>query len=260
MTGKAEGLAAFDLSGKAAIVTGAARGLGKGMARGLAMAGSDLLLVDLLADELEATANELGAVSGRRVLAHPADLADMAALLDIVPRALAELGRVDILINNAAATVRKPFLEVAPEEFDKVLAVNLKADFFLCQQAARAMVAQGGGKIINLGSQTCEQGVANLAAYGASKGGVCALTMALAVELAPYGINVNAIAPGFFMTDLNRTVWQDKATRERLEARVPLGRLGEPGDLAGTAVFLASPASDYLTGRVLYMDGGWGVA
>ncbi|MEW6263264.1 MAG: glucose 1-dehydrogenase [Thermodesulfobacteriota bacterium] len=248
----------FSLEGQVSLVTGSARGLGQGMARALAQAGSDLALVDILSETLSETAAALAEETGRRVLALPADLSRIEEPAELVRRTVAGLGRLDVLVNNAATTVRKPFLEIAPDEFDRVVAVNARAAYFLSQHAARRMIAQGrGGKIINMASLSCEIGIRNLTAYGVSKGGVYALTKGLAVELAPHRIRVNAIAPGFFATDLTAPVWSDDRRRPNIEARIPLGRMGTPDDIAGTIVYLASAASDYLTGRVIYLDGGW---
>ena len=248
----------FSLEGKVSIVTGSARGLGKAMARGLAEAGSDLMLVDVLPGRLEKTAVQLAAETGRNVSSMVVDLGNMEELAKITPKCLEEFGGVDILINNAAVTVRKPFLDITPDEFDRILSVNTRATYFLAQQIARQMIRQGrGGKIINMASLTSEIGMHNITAYGASKGGIYALTKGLAVELAEHRICVNAIAPGFFATDLTAPVWEDETKNRWVTSRIPLGRAGVPDDITGTAIYLASPASDYLTGRVIFLDGGW---
>lgn len=154
--------------------------------------------------------------------------------------------------------VRKPFLEIAPDEFDSIMAVNTKATYFLSQHVARWMIKQGqGGKIVNMASLTSEIGMHDITAYVASKGGIYALTKGLAVELAKHRICVNAIAPGFFVTDFTAPVWGEEEKREWVRSRIPLGRPGTPEDMVGTVVYLASPASDYLTGRVIFLDGGW---
>jgi NAD(P)-dependent dehydrogenase (short-subunit alcohol dehydrogenase family) len=248
----------FSLYHKVAIITGAARGMGRSMATGLARAGADAMLVDVLGDRLEHTARKIGEETGRQVGYQVMDLADVASLNDLVTACLDQFGHVDILVNNAAATVRKPFLEISPEEYDRVMAVNAKATYFLSQSVAKVMIDQGkGGKIINMASLTSEIGMLNLSAYGTSKGGIYALTKALSVELAPYSICVNAIAPGFFLTDLTAPVWETGLMREWVKSRIPFGRPGEPDDIIGTAIYLASHASDYLTGRVIFLDGGW---
>ena len=248
----------FNLKGKIGLVTGAARGLGRAMATGLAGAGADLLLVDVLEDALAQTARDIASETGRKIVHRSADLGSSESLESIVADCVDRFGRLDILVNNAATTVRKPFDEITPEQFDRIMAVNTKAAYFLSQHAARQMIRQGGGgKIINMASLTSEIGMQNITAYGASKGGVYALTKGLAVELAPHRICVNAIAPGFFVTDLTAAVWDNTEKRSWIQSRIPLGRPGNPDDIVGTAVYLASAASDYLTGRVIFLDGGW---
>lgn len=248
----------FDLTGKVSLVTGSAAGIGSGMALGLARAGSDLMLVDIQEEKLAETASHLSQSTGRRVLYTVYDLENVSDLSSLVSRCVQEFGRLDILVNNAAVTVRKPFMEITPEEFDRVLRINSRAPYFLSQEAARQMISQGeGGKIINMASLTSKIGVQGVSVYGVSKGGVYSLTKGLAVELARHGICVNAIAPGFFVTDLTSPVWEDPEYRERVMSRIPMGRTGTPADAAGTVVYLASSASDYLTGRVLFLDGGW---
>lgn len=248
----------FHLQGKIGLVTGAARGLGRAMATGLAGAGADLLLVDVLEDVVAQTARDIGNETGRRIDHLAADLGSSDLLESIVAACVDRYGRLDILVNNAATTVRKPLDEITPQQFDRIMAVNTKAAYFLGQHAARQMIRQGqGGKIINMASLTSEIGMQNITAYGTSKGGVYALTKGLAVELAPHRICVNAIAPGFFVTDLTTTVWDSKERRSWIQSRIPLGRPGSPDDIVGTAVYLASAASDYLTGRVIFLDGGW---
>ena len=204
----------FSLNNKVSLVTGAARGIGRSMAIGLAEAGSDLMLVDVLDDRLKQTSVEVSEKSGRRVAYRVADLGATESLSSIPEACLEKFGRIDILINNAATTARKPFLDISPGEFDSVLAVNTKATYFLSQHVARIMIKQGkGGKIVNMASLTSEIGMPNLTAYGASKGGIYALTKGLAVELAPHKICVNAIAPGFFVTDLTAPVWEKNRAR-----------------------------------------------
>jgi len=217
-----------------------------------------LMLVDVLDDRLEQTSVEVSEKTGRRVAYRAADLGATESLSSIPEACLEKFGRIDILINNAATTARKPFLDILPGEFDSVIAVNTKAAYFLSQHVARIMIKQAkGGKIVNMASLTSEIGMPNLTAYGASKGGIYALTKGLAVEMAPYKICVNAIAPGFFVTDLTAPVWETKEKREWIESRIPLGRPGTPDDIVGTIVFLVSRASDYLTGQVIFLDGGW---
>jgi NAD(P)-dependent dehydrogenase (short-subunit alcohol dehydrogenase family) len=248
----------FSLKGKVSLVTGSARGLGRSMAQALAEVGADLMLVDVLGDELKQTAGQISSKTGRRVSFFPADLGDIETIENITATCISEFGQLDILVNNAAMTVRKPFLEITPDEFDRILAVNTRSAYFLSQQVARIMIRQGdGGKIINMASLTSEIGMRNITAYGASKGGVYALTKGLAVELAEYKICVNAIAPGFFETALTAPVWRNEEKRAWVRSRIPFGRAGTPDDIAGTVVYLASAALDYVTGRVIFLDGGW---
>jgi NAD(P)-dependent dehydrogenase (short-subunit alcohol dehydrogenase family) len=256
MSTKTENL--FLLKGKVSLVTGSARGLGRSMAQALAEVGADLMLVDVLGDRLEKTADKISSETGRKVSYFAADLGDINVIDKITVACISEFGQLDILVNNAAMTVRKPFLEITPDEFDRILAVNTRSAYFLSQQVARVMIRQGnGGKIINMASLTSEIGMRNITAYGASKGGVYALTKGLAVELAEYNICVNAIAPGFFETDLTAPVWRNEEKRAWVRSRIPFERPGTPDDIAGTVVYLASAASNYVTGRVIFLDGGW---
>ncbi len=248
----------FSLNGKVSLVTGAARGIGFSMAKALAQAGSELILVDQLEKQLEEASHAISKDTGKRSLAIPGNLAKIEEIERIVGGALKEFSGIDVLVNNAGTTVRKPFLEITPDEFDRVVAVNLRATYFLSQTIARSMVARGkGGKIINVASSTSFIGMQNLSAYGASKGGVYALTKAMSVELAPYQICVNGIAPGFFKTSLTEPVWKDADKLDWVLSRIPLRRCGMPEDLSGAIVFLASSASNYMTGTFVLVDGGW---
>ncbi len=241
----------FDLTGRRALVTGGGRGLGRGMAEALAGAGAAVALVDR-SEQVEDTARELGGVAVR------ADLAVAAEREAAFERAVAELGGLDVLVTAHATTRRAPALEHTATDWDDVVATNLTSVFDLCRFAGRRMVAQGGGKIVNVASMLSFSGGLNVSAYAASKGGVAQLTKALANEWAPHGVNVNAIAPGYFRTELTAPLWRDDPERNaEILARLPAGRWGEPADLAGAVVFLASAASDYVHGIVLPVDGGW---
>jgi 2-deoxy-D-gluconate 3-dehydrogenase len=247
----------FRLDGRVALVTGAARGLGQGMALGLAEAGADIAALD------RCDSDETGAavkVLGRRFSQVCCDLrgATVADLGAVVARIVAELGRLDILVNNAGTIRRTPALDFGEQDWDDVLQINLKTLFFLSQAAARQMVAQKeGGKIINVASMLSFQGGINVPSYTAAKSGVAGLTRALANEWAPYRINVNAIAPGYTETALTEPLRTDPARYAALLARIPAGRWAVPADIAGAALFLASRASDYCSGIILPVDGGW---
>lgn len=248
----------MQLAGRTALVTGAGtRGVGRAIAQALADAGADVALHywrdGRLAVELAAAFR----ASGRRAEVLEADLADPAAARALVRRAVETLGTVDILVNNAAAFSRVPFLQLTDAEWDRVHAVNLRGYFATGQEAARHMVARGqGGRIIMVSSVNQVTANRNLAHYVATKGGVMQLARAMALELAPHGITVNLIAPGTIETDLNRAFLADPAARGAKLAGIPLGRIGEPEDVAGAAVFLASSAAAYVTGATITVDGG----
>ena len=248
----------FCLSGKVSMVTGGSRGLGLGMAEGLARAGSNVIIVSRNATDIKRASEQLTAGTGAEVAPLAWDVSDTGSLSGLVDRAVAIFGRIDVLVNNAGAQVRRPFLEITPAEYDLVLATNLKAVFFLGQQVARQMIASRvRGRIINIASLTSRLGIKNTAPYGASKGGVYSLTKNMAVELAEYGINVTAVAPGYFRTQLTEAAFQDQGRLAWIQSRIPLGNTGSPCDIAGTVVFLASAAADYLTGNIIFVDGGW---
>ncbi len=246
----------FKLDGKVAIVTGAGRGIGQAYALGLAEAGADIAIVDVIAmDETMAAVKALG----RRAIAIKADLAKgEKAAPKIVAEVVKKLGRVDILVNNAGIIRREPFLEHSAKNWNDVIAINLSTPFFLSQAVAKQMVAQGhGGKIINIGSMLSYQGGILIPGYAAAKGGIKSLTMLMANELSPHGICVNAIAPGYIATANTAPIRADKKRSKAILDRIPAGRWGTPDDLKGLCVFLASPASDYVTGFMYACDGGW---
>jgi 2-deoxy-D-gluconate 3-dehydrogenase len=244
----------FDLTGKVAVVTGANTGIGQGIALALAEAGADVALVGR--SEATETADKVRAL-GRRAVLISADLATIAPVPEVVDRTLAELGRLDILVNNAGIIRRADAVDFTEEDWDAVIDTNLKSVFFLCQAAARHMIAQGGGKIINIASMLSFQGGIRVPSYTASKSGVAGLTKLLANEWAAKGINVNAIAPGYIATNNTAALQSDEARNRSILERIPAGRWGDPSDLGGAAVFLASPASDYVQGHILAVDGGW---
>lgn len=245
----------FNLAGKVAIVTGASRGLGAGMAIGLAEAGADLVVVASSA-RLQETVEKIKAL-GRRCLGIQADLIDTKVIPQIVDATLKEYGRIDILINCAGIIRRAPAIEFSEKDWDDVIQINQKATFFMCQAAAREMVKQKKGKIINIASLLSFQGGIIVPSYTASKSAVAGLTKALANEWAPLGINVNAIAPGYMATEMTEALQKSAERAPAILARIPAGRWGTPEDMKGLAVFLASDAADYLQGQVIAVDGGW---
>ena len=244
------------LTDKVAIVTGAARGIGQAIAQGFAREGAAVVIADILSEQAHETAAALRG-AGDRAVAVVADLKDLATHEQIISTALDQFGRLDILVNNAAIEIRESFLDAKPETWDATLGVNLRAPYFLAQRAAHRMIAQGeGGKIINIASIHDFQPMRNIAVYSITKGGMMMLNKSLALELAPHRINVNAISPGAIETDLNRKVLADPAHRARVSAQIPWGRIGTTEDIAGAAIFLASPEADYITGATIYVDGG----
>ena len=248
---------AFDLSDKVALVTGAGRGLGRAMAVALAQAGAAVCAVSRTESELRETCAQIDGV-GARSHGLAWDVGDVARADDLVAAATEPFGRLDILVHAAGVQVRKPALDVTLEDWDKIERIHLRAAFFLATATARHFIAAGrGGKIILVASLTSRIGLANLAPYAAAKSGLLGLVRTLAVEWAPHRIGVNAIGPGYFRTALTEEVLSQPATRENLLARLPAGRTGESEDLAGAVVFLAAPASDYVTGHTLFVDGGW---
>ena len=246
----------FSLQGKIAVVTGGGRGLGKGMAVGLAGAGAEVALVSRTEKELKETVAEIRAKGGKAD-AYPADISKLNQIPDLVQAIHQKKGRIDILVNNAGFIIRKMALDYSPEDWERQLDVNLKAAFFMAQAVAKFMKEQGGGKIINTLSLTSFIGLQNAPGYGISRGGLLSMTRTLAMEWAKYHIHVNAVAPGYFKTNQTAPLFADEKRVEWMLSRIPLARAGVPDDLAGVAIFLASPASDYMTGQAIVVDGGW---
>ena len=244
----------FDLGGRVAIVTGANTGIGQAIALALAGAGADIALAGRT--PAEETAEQVRS-AGRKAKIIGADLSTTTAVGEIVERTLGELGGLDILVNNAGIIRRSDALDFTEEDWDAVVDTNLKSLFFLSQAAARHMVAQGRGKIINIASLLSFQGGIRVASYTASKSGVAGLTRLLANEWASRGVNVNAIAPGYVATNNTAALQADEIRNRQILERIPAGRWGEPSDLGGAAIFLASAASDYVHGHILTVDGGW---
>src|SRR5213595_3129700 len=245
----------FDLTGKVAIVTGTSRGLGQYFGRALARAGADLVITSRDAEKLPAFQKEIEAL-GRRALPLPLDLADQESICALMPAVLSHYGKIDILVNNAGCNVRKPALDVTWDDWNLILDTNLRGTFFVSQAVARHMIPKKYGRIINIGSVTCVAGYAGLGPYGASRGGVKQLTMSLADDWGVHGITVNCLAPGWFKTHQNALMYEDKEWVAYLSDRIPLKRPGQPQDLEGAVVFLASDASAYITGQTLLVDGG----
>ena len=245
----------FDLAGRVALVTGANTGLGQAMAVALAQAGADIAAIGRSAPDETATAV---AACGRRLSWVETGLEDVAGLGAAVASAVDRLGRADILVNNAGTIRRNAALDFSEDDWDAVLGVNLKSAFFLAQAFARHCVAAGqGGKIINIASMLTFQGGIRVPSYTASKSGIGGLTKILANEWASKGITVNAIAPGYIATNNTAALQADETRNRQIMERIPAGRWGDPSDLGGAAVFLASAASDYVQGHILAVDGGW---
>ncbi len=247
----------FDLSGRMAAVTGANTGIGQAIAVALAEAGADVALIGRTPAEDTAAAVR---AAGRRALLVPADLSQAGIAGDVVSAVLAGLGGLDILVNNAGIIRRADSVDFTEADWDAVMDTNLKSLFFLCQAAGRHMLARDDaprGKIINIASLLSFQGGIRVPSYTAAKHGVAGLTKILANEWAGRGINVNAIAPGYIATNNTEALRADPARNDAILARIPQGRWGRPQDIAGAAVFLSSPASDYIDGHVLTVDGGW---
>jgi 2-deoxy-D-gluconate 3-dehydrogenase len=248
-------LDSFRLLGKVAIVTGASRGLGKAMALGLGEAGASLVLVSRT-ESIHRTQEEIERAGGKAV-ALELDLGERDTPDRVVEEALRAFGAVDILVNNAGVVRRSPAIDLKETDWDEVLAVNTKAVFFMAQAAAREMIERRAGKIINLASTTYTWGAINVAAYAASKGALVQMTKTMSNEWAPFGLQVNALAPGLMVTDQSQATREDPVKQAAFMARLPAGRWGTPEDMKGPVVFLASAASDYVTGTVLVVDGGF---
>ena len=248
----------FDLTGKTALITGAGRGIGLAMARSLAEHGADVILAARSAEQLQAAARQITAATGRRAWALPFDLAGPDRVESFFDDAVKAAGRVDILVNCAGTTIRKPTEDLSLEDFRRVMDVNLTSALVLSQAFCRhCRRGSKPGRIINIGSLACHAARPTIAPYTCSKMGLLGLTKTLAVEWAPYGINVNAIGPGYIATELTAPLRKDPEFDRWVLAKTPLGRWGTPEDLVGVAVLLASKAGDFITGQIFYVDGGW---
>jgi 2-deoxy-D-gluconate 3-dehydrogenase len=248
-------LDSFRLAGKNALVTGSSRGLGAAIAIALAEAGAHVALHG--SQDIPIEVIQRVRATGANCVALKADLTDSDSCHGLVERAITGLGSIDILINNAGITRRAPAADFSVEDWNDVIAMNLTSVFRLCQCAARPMLERGYGKIVNIASLLSFQGGITVPAYAAAKGGVAQITKALANEWASRGVQVNAIAPGYMATELTQALQNDATRNRQILERIPAGRWGSPEDMAGAAVFLSSPASDYINGHILVVDGGW---
>ena len=246
----------FSLRGKVALVTGAGRGIGEAIALALASAGADLILAGRTLDQLRRTASEVEA-RGRRAHVTYMDVTNVGSIQEAVKSGLEAFGRIDILVNNAGINIPQDAFDVTEEAWDRILDTNARGLFFCCQAVGRVMKEKGGGRIINISSQMSEVGFYKRAAYCASKAAVAAITKVLAIEWAPYRINVNAVAPTFIETPMTRPMFEDESFRQEVLRRIPLGRIGTPQDVVGAVLYLASGASGLVTGHTLLVDGGW---
>ncbi len=245
----------FDLHGKVAIVTGSSRGLGQYFSRALANAGADLVITSRSLEGLTGFATEIEKM-GRSVLPLELDVRNYHSIRTMIENAFQHYGKIDILVNNAGCNIRKPALDISWDDWNTVLDTNLRGPFFVAQAAAEKMIPRQFGRIINIGSVTSVFGYAGITPYCASRGGIKQMTMSLADEWGSEGITVNCMAPGWFKTEQNKVLYENQAWVEYIKDRIPLNRPGRPNDLDGSIVFLASDASEYITGQCILVDGG----
>ena len=248
----------FNLSGKTALVTGGSRGIGLAIAKGLAEHGADVAIAARSKEQLETAARQIHADTGRKIRPFPFDLKDIESIDEFFKSVATETKGIDILVNCAGTTIRGPTEDVDLKTWNHVIEVNLTSAFVLSQAFCRQRKKTGkAGRIINIGSLTCHGARPTTAAYASSKGGLLMLTKTLAVEWAKYNINVNAIGPGYITTELTEPLWTNEDFNKWVLSKTPLARWGKPEDLVGTTILLASRAGDFVTGQIIYVDGGW---
>ena len=255
MVGGSPGL--FSLEGQAALVTGGSKGLGEAMAGALSGAGADVVITSRHLDEARAAADGIAAASGRPVLAVEADAGDRGQAEGSVREVVERFGRLDILVNNAGVNLRAPILEMDDESWETVLGINLTGPFYYCRAAGRHMLERGYGRVINIGSTLSSISIPHRTPYASSKGGILQLTRTLALEWAGTGVTANCICPGPFATPINRPLLDDPEAARAMQDKVPLGRWGDPAELATAVLYFASPASSFTTGAALVVDGGY---
>lgn len=247
----------FDLSGKTAVITGGGRGIGKSIALALAEAGADIVVSSRTETELKLVCEEIEKRFARKTYYQMVDVTDKKSIDSFVTNIIDEFGKIDILVNGAGMNVRDKMVELEESDWDLVMEVNLKSVYLVSKAVIPYMKKRKSGNIINISSLTSEIAFSNMPVYAASKGGVSQLTKAMAVEYADDGIRTNAIGPGYFKTKMTKVLFEDEEKVNWMKSRIPLKRIGELADLQGSAIFLASKASDYITGQTIYVDGGW---
>jgi NAD(P)-dependent dehydrogenase (short-subunit alcohol dehydrogenase family) len=247
----------FDLTGQTALITGASKGLGLEMAVTLAEAGADLVIGARTAGDIEATATQIAEETGRRVVGHPLDVTDPESVEAFVSQAMADFGRIDILVNNAGINIREPIDQISDDNWRKVQGTNVDGVFFACRAVTPHMIAAGYGRIINIGSALSLVGLGGRVSYSSSKGAVMLLTRALALEVAETGVTANAICPGPFATEMNAPLIGVPAGDAFIDKHIPMRRWGELHEIRPAVLFLASPASSFVTGTAISVDGGW---